>query len=71
MAMNDVAESTLQKVEERTRRSTGMNILHWATFGSIAASVALFIAGKKNLAIFIGLWPPTLQALRHHHHYDR
>lgn len=64
MAMNDVAESTLRDVDERTSRSTGMSVLHWATIGSIAASVALFIAGKKNLAIFIGLWPPTLQALR-------
>ncbi|HWQ55347.1 MAG TPA: hypothetical protein VN442_16795 [Bryobacteraceae bacterium] len=66
MAMNDVAESTLRNVDERSQRSTGMSVLHWATIGSIAASVALFIAGKKNLAIFIGLWPPTLQALRSH-----
>ncbi len=64
MAMNDVAESTVRNLDERSRQSTGVAALHWLTIGSIAASVALFIAGKKNLAIFIGLWPPTFQALR-------
>lgn len=64
MAMNDVAESTVRNLEERTRRSTGSSLLHWLTIGAIATSVGLFVAGKKNLAIFVGLWPPTLQALR-------
>lgn len=41
-----------------------MGALDWLTIGSIAASVALFLAGKKQTAIFVGLWPPTFQALR-------
>ncbi len=64
MATNDVAESTVRNLEERSRRFSGSSLLHWLTIGSIATSVGLFIAGKKNLAIFVGLWPPTLQALR-------
>lgn len=64
MAMNDVAESTIRDVDQRTERSTGMGILHWASIGAIAASVALFVAGKRDWAIFVGLWPPTFQALR-------
>lgn len=64
MSAPDVAESTLQRAEEVSRARTGMGVLQWLTLGSIAASVALFIAGKKQLAIFIGLWPPTLQAMR-------
>ncbi len=41
-----------------------MGAFDWLTVGSIAASVALFITGKKMAAIFVGLWPPTFQAMR-------
>jgi hypothetical protein len=61
---HDVAESTLRRADDRTREATGVSLLHWLTIGSIATSIGLFIAGKKDLAIFIGLWPPTFQALR-------
>jgi hypothetical protein len=61
---HDVTESTLRRADERTRESTGLSLLHWLTIGSIATSIGLFIAGKKELAIFVGLWPPTFQALR-------
>jgi hypothetical protein len=64
MATHDVAESTVHDLEERSRRTTGASVLHWLTIGSIAASLGLFIAGKKQLGIFVGLWPPTFQALR-------
>jgi hypothetical protein len=30
---------------------------------AIAASVGLYLAGKKELGIFVGLWPPTFLAL--------
>lgn len=64
MPMNDVAESTIRRADERTREATGMSAMHLLTIGAIAASVGLYIAGRKQLAIFIGLWPPTLQAMR-------
>lgn len=60
----DVAESMIRKVDHSVRDSTGMSLLHILTFASIGASIALYASGKKNLGIFIGLWPPTFQALK-------
>jgi hypothetical protein len=60
----DTAESMARRLDEPVKRTTGLSLFHWLTIGSIGASVALFLAGKKNLAIFIGLWPPTFQALK-------
>jgi hypothetical protein len=31
---------------------------------SIVASIAFFLSGKKMAGVFIGLWPPTFQALK-------
>jgi hypothetical protein len=64
-ANNDVLESTKQQIEETSKRVTGAGALHWATLAAIGASITLFLAGKRDWAIFIGLWPPTFQALRH------
>ena len=63
MSARDV-DTTMRRAEEETRARTGMGAFDWLTAGSIAASIALFIAGKKQLAIFVGLWPPTFQAMR-------
>lgn len=60
----DVVEKTARNVDEMVKKGTGLSLFHMLTLGSIGASIALFIAGKKNLAIFIGLWPPTFQALK-------
>jgi hypothetical protein len=38
--------------------------MHILTFGSIGASIALYLAGKRQAAVFVGLWPPTFQALK-------
>jgi len=61
---SDIAESAINTLEQTTRQTTGISLMHALTFGSIAASLALFFAGKKNAAIFVGLWPPTFQALK-------
>jgi hypothetical protein len=34
------------------------------TIGSIGASIALFLSGKKMEGIFVGLWAPTFEALK-------
>lgn len=60
----DAAESMIKSIDETTRQSTGVSLLHILTLGSIGASIALFLSGKKEAAIFIGLWPPTIQALK-------
>ncbi len=61
---SDVVESTLRTVDEATKSSTGVSLFHILTLASIGGSLALFFAGKKSAAIFVGLWPPTFQALK-------
>ncbi|HVF68502.1 MAG TPA: hypothetical protein VM914_12610 [Pyrinomonadaceae bacterium] len=63
-AATDAAESILKTVDESTKGATVVSLLHMLTLGSIGASVALYLSGKKSAAIFVGLWPPTFQALK-------
>jgi hypothetical protein len=60
----DVAESMLRGIDQSTKQSTGISLFHILTLGAIGASVALFLSGKKEAGIFVGLWPPTFQALK-------
>jgi hypothetical protein len=60
----DAVERTARSVDETVKQGTGLSLFHILTLGSIGASIALYMAGKKDLAIFIGLWPPTFQALK-------
>ncbi len=64
VAKRDTAEAILRTVDESTKASTGISLFHILTFGSIGASIALYLAGNKQAGIFIGLWPPTFQALK-------
>lgn len=60
----DAAESMLKTVDNSTQGSTGISLFHILTLGSIGASIALFLSGNKKAGIFVGLWPPTFQALK-------
>lgn len=60
----DVAESLLRTVDQSTKQATGISLFHILTLGSIGASLALFFSGNKQAGIFVGLWPPTFQALK-------
>lgn len=60
----DAAESMLKTVDDSTKGATGVSLFHILTFGSIGASIALYLAGKQRAGIFVGLWPPTFQALK-------
>lgn len=60
----DMVDAGANELEHQSRRATGASALHWATLISIGASITLFLAGKRELAIFVGLWPPTFQALK-------
>lgn len=60
----DKAETLARKVDEETTGLTGTSIFHWLTVGAIVASIVLFLTGRRMEAIFIGLWPPTFQALK-------
>lgn len=60
----DVVEATLRTVDQSTKSAAGVSLFHILTLASIGGSLALFFAGKKSAAIFVGLWPPTFQALK-------
>ena len=60
----DALEQAARRLDEPIKRKTGISIFHVLTLASIGASISLFIAGRKDLAIFVGLWPPTFEALR-------
>lgn len=64
IAHKDTAESILQSVDKSTVGPTGISLFHMLTFASIGASVALYFTGRKEAGIFVGLWPPTFQALK-------
>ena len=64
MTERDAAESIIKTVDESTKSTTGVSLFHILTFGSIGASIALFLAGRREAGIFVGLWPPTFQALK-------
>lgn len=61
---NDPLESRIHAIDSAVADQTGLGLLNWLTLGSIAASIYLFASGKRQLGIFIGLWPPTFQALK-------
>lgn len=63
-AQTDKAESILQSVDKSTIGTTGISLFHMLTFASIGASIALYFTGSKQAGIFVGLWPPTFQALK-------
>ena len=60
----DVVEATLRTVDQSTKQAAGVSLFHILTLASIGGSLALFFSGKKSAAIFVGLWPPTFQALK-------
>jgi hypothetical protein len=60
----DAAESMLKVVDKSTQNATGVSLFHILTLGAIGASIALFFSGKQKAGIFVGLWPPTFQALK-------
>ncbi len=64
MFMRDKAEAFGKTMSRVGKWTTGLDTIHWLTIGSIVTSVALFAKGKKQAAIFVGLWPPTFQALK-------
>ena len=60
----DMYEKVLKTIDNTTVESTGFSLFHFLTIGSIGASLALFFSGNRQAGIFVGLWPPTFQALK-------
>ena len=63
-AQKDLAESMIRDLDQTTKKAAGVSLFHILTLGSIGASLALYFAGNRQAAIFVGLWPPTFQALK-------
>jgi hypothetical protein len=64
MGDNDRAESTLRTLDEGIKDKAGISLFHMLTAASIIGSILLFFSGRRTEAIFVGLWPPTFQALK-------
>jgi hypothetical protein len=64
MGGRDRAESFAHDLDEQTKEKTGISLFHLLTAASIIGSIALFVSGRRTAAIFVGLWPPTFQALK-------
>jgi hypothetical protein len=60
----DRPESMARKIDSGVKDKTGMSLFHMLALLSIVASIALFFSGRKMEAIFVGLWPPTFEALK-------
>lgn len=48
---------------ERYTEKLPSDLFLWAAMGSIAASLTLQFAGKKNESLFVGQWAPTFLIL--------
>lgn len=64
IGQSDRAESVMRSVDHIATRKTGVSFFHVLALLSIFASIALFFSGKRMEAIFVGLWPPTFEALK-------
>jgi len=61
---SDLAEAALRMFDEGVTSKSKVSVFHVLTAASIIGAIALFLKGKKQEAIFVGLWPPTFEALR-------
>ncbi len=64
IGQDDRAESVLRTIDSATGKRAGISLFHILALLSIFASVALFMSGRKTEGIFVGLWPPTFEALK-------
>lgn len=63
-AETDRIESLLRTIDATVTETTGTSMFHILTLASITASIVLFAKGRKLESLFVGLWPPTFQALK-------
>jgi hypothetical protein len=61
---DDRAEAVLRTIDHTTANRAGVSFFHILALLSIVGSIALFVSGKRMEAIFVGLWPPTFEALK-------
>jgi hypothetical protein len=54
--------SVARSIEQQTAKLPS-DVFLWASFGSIAGSLALKLSGKNHEALFVGQWAPTFLLL--------
>lgn len=59
----DRVESALRTIDEKTTERAGVGLFHALALASILGAIVLFLRGRKLEGIFMGLWPPTFEAL--------
>jgi len=62
VAKIDIAPDKVKDAQDYYFRITDEvppEIWYWGAIGSILASAAFFMAGRRDVSIFIGQWPPT------------
>ena len=57
------SEGSVAKAIESQTAKLPSDLFLWAAFGSMAASLALQMMGKKEQSTFVGQWAPTLLIL--------
>jgi hypothetical protein len=63
MSQHDHSEGSVARmIEEQTARLPSDAFL-WTAIGSMGVSLALELAGKRHMGIFIGQWVPTILIL--------
>jgi hypothetical protein len=60
---NAHTEGRVAKTIENQTAKVPSDVFLWAAFGSMAASLALQMLGKKDQSNFVGQWAPTLLIL--------
>ena len=50
----------MEETEGERSMSTGKQVYVGATLASILVAISLYRSGRQNLAIFVGLWAPTI-----------
>jgi hypothetical protein len=63
MTATPYREGTLTKAMETQTAKLPSTTFLWAAFGSIGASLALQMMGKKEESLFVGQWAPTFLLL--------
>jgi len=59
----DLGETAVRTIDQQSMRKVGVGALHILSLASIVGSLLLFMRGRKIEGIFMGLWPPTFEAL--------
>ena len=49
-----------KKPKKEKQMGTGKAVYIGATLASILVSISFYRSGRQNLAIFVGLWAPTI-----------